>query len=54
MTLRRWAQTVTHDGEIVHYDDYLDPVAIARLLGHTEDLVAALTPPDPGRRSGGS
>lgn len=31
------------DGEIVHYDDYMDPVAMARLLGRTEDLVAALT-----------
>jgi hypothetical protein len=43
VTLRRWAQTVSHDGEIVHYDDYLDPVAMLRLLSHTEDLVAALT-----------
>ncbi len=31
------------DGEIVRYDDYLDPVAVARLLGRTDDLVAALT-----------
>jgi ketosteroid isomerase-like protein len=31
------------DGEIVRYDDYMDPVAVARLLGRTDDLVAALT-----------
>lgn len=31
------------DGEIVHYDDYMDPVAMARLLGRTDDLVAHLT-----------
>ncbi len=32
-----------HHGEIVRYDDYMDPIAIARLLGRTDDLVAALT-----------
>lgn len=53
MTLRRWAQTVSHDGEIVHYDGYLDPVAMARPLGRTEGLVAVLTATYPGRRSGG-
>jgi uncharacterized protein len=31
------------DGEIVSYDDYMDPIAMARLLGRTPDLVAALT-----------
>ena len=31
------------DGEIVSYDDYLDPVALAALLGRTPELVAALT-----------
>jgi uncharacterized protein len=31
------------DGEIVHYDDYMDPIAVARLLGRTEELAAALT-----------
>ncbi len=31
------------DGKIVHYDDYMDPIAIARLFGRTGDLVAALT-----------
>lgn len=30
------------DGQIVRYDDYMDPVALARLLGRTDDLVAAL------------
>jgi uncharacterized protein len=33
------------DGEIVQYDDYMDPIAMARLLGRTVDLVAALSPP---------
>lgn len=31
------------DGEIVHYQDYMDPIATARLLGRTADLAAALT-----------
>jgi len=31
------------DGEIVRYDDYMDPIAVAALLGRTDDLVAALT-----------
>jgi uncharacterized protein len=31
------------DGEIVRYDDYIDPIALARLLGRTGDLAAALT-----------
>jgi ketosteroid isomerase-like protein len=30
-------------GEIVEYDDYMDPIAMAALLGRTQDLVAALT-----------
>ncbi|MFC7660236.1 nuclear transport factor 2 family protein [Pseudonocardia benzenivorans] len=30
------------DGEIVQYDDYMDPLALATLLGRTPDLVAAL------------
>jgi uncharacterized protein len=30
------------DGEIVEYDDYMDPIAMAALLGRTQDLVAAL------------
>ncbi len=30
-------------GEIVSYDDYMDPIAQAALLGRTPDLVAALT-----------
>ena len=31
------------DGEIVHYDDYMDPIAVARLVGRTAELAAALT-----------
>jgi uncharacterized protein len=31
------------DGEIVTYDDYMDPIAMATLLGRTPDLVAALS-----------
>jgi len=30
------------DGEIVRYDDYMDPIALARLLGRTGELAAAL------------
>jgi uncharacterized protein len=30
------------DGLIVRYDDYMDPIAMARLLGRTADLAAAL------------
>jgi len=30
------------DGQIVRYDDYMDPIAMARLLGRTSDLAAAL------------
>lgn len=31
------------NGEIVSYQDYMDPIATARLLGRTADLAAALT-----------
>jgi ketosteroid isomerase-like protein len=31
------------DGQIVHYDDYMDPIALARMLGRTGDLAAALS-----------
>jgi uncharacterized protein len=31
------------DGEIAHYDDYVNPTAVARLLGRTGELAAALT-----------
>jgi hypothetical protein len=31
------------DGEIARYDDYMDPIALARLLGRTGELAAALT-----------
>lgn len=30
------------DGKIVRYDDYMDPIAIARLLGRTRELASAL------------
>ena len=30
------------DGQIVHYDDYMDPIALARLLGRTAELAATL------------
>jgi uncharacterized protein len=30
------------DGEIVRYDDYMDPILLARLLGRTSELAAAL------------
>jgi ketosteroid isomerase-like protein len=30
------------DGQIVRYDDYMDPIAVARLLGRTGELAAAL------------
>jgi len=31
------------DGKIVHYRDYMNPLAMAELLGRTPDLVAALS-----------
>lgn len=31
------------DGEIVHYADYLNPIAVAELLDRVPDLIAALT-----------
>jgi ketosteroid isomerase-like protein len=50
------------DGQIVSYEDYMDPVAAARLLGRTADLAAALLaerpvpagPQPPDRRPPGS
>jgi len=36
------------DGEIVSYQDYMDPIAAARLLGRTAALAAALTPAEGG------
>ncbi|HZA18903.1 MAG TPA: hypothetical protein VE645_18830 [Pseudonocardiaceae bacterium] len=30
------------NGEIMHYNDYMDPLAMARLLGRTGDLGAVL------------
>jgi len=32
------------NGQIVSYQDYMDPIAAARLLGRTADLAAALAP----------
>ncbi len=32
-----------HDGHITHYEDYMDPIATARLLGRTAELAAALS-----------
>ena len=31
------------DGQIVRYDDYMNPIAVARLLGRTGELAAALS-----------
>jgi ketosteroid isomerase-like protein len=31
------------DGEIVRYDDYMDPIALARLLARTRELATALS-----------
>ena len=31
------------EGRIVHYQDYMDPLATARLLGRTQELADALT-----------
>ena len=31
------------DGEIIRYDDYMDPIALVRLLGRTSELAAALS-----------
>jgi uncharacterized protein len=31
------------DGQIVRYDDYMDPIALARLVGRTAELAAALS-----------
>lgn len=30
-------------GEIIRYDDYMNPLELARLTGRTKDLAAALT-----------
>lgn len=30
------------DGEIIRYDDYMDPIALARLIDRTSELAAAL------------
>jgi hypothetical protein len=30
------------DGEIIHYDDFMNPLALAAMLGRTKELAAAL------------
>jgi len=40
------------DGQIVRYDDYMDPIALARMLGRTGELVAALSAGAPTAGSG--
>src|SRR6478672_5549998 len=39
---RALAVVRVRDGEIVSYDDYMDPIAMAALLGRTDELAAAL------------
>jgi len=39
---RALAVVRVRDGEIVSYDDYMDPIAMAALIGRTDELVAAL------------
>jgi uncharacterized protein len=31
------------EGKIIRYDDYMNPIALAQMLGRTSDLAAALT-----------
>ena len=40
---RALAVVRVRDGEIVSYDDYMDPIAMAALLGRTDELAATLT-----------
>jgi ketosteroid isomerase-like protein len=40
--LRALGVVRVRDGEIVRYEDYMDPIAVARLLGRTADLCGAL------------
>jgi ketosteroid isomerase-like protein len=40
--LRALGVVRVRDGEIVSYDDYMDPIAVARLLGRTDALRNAL------------
>ena len=39
---RALAVVRVRDGEIVSYDDYMDPIAMAAILGRTAELAAAL------------
>ena len=41
---RALAVVRVRNGEIVSYDDYMDPIAMAALLGRTDELAAALQP----------
>ena len=40
------------DGEIVQYDDYMNPIATARMLGRTGELAAALSAGQSGTGAG--
>jgi uncharacterized protein len=42
------------DGEIVQYDDYMNPIAVARLLGRTGELAAALSADQAGADQAGA
>ena len=39
---RALAVVRVRDGQIISYDDYMDPIAMAALLGRTDELAAAL------------
>ena len=40
---KAWPASAAHmSGQIVRYDDYMDPIGLARLLGRTGELAAAL------------
>jgi uncharacterized protein len=41
---RALAVVRVREGKIVEYDDYMDPIALAALMGRTADLATALTP----------
>jgi uncharacterized protein len=42
------------DGQIVRYDDYMNPIAVAALLGRTSELVAALAGDGPASQGSDS
>ncbi|MDT8915188.1 nuclear transport factor 2 family protein [Amycolatopsis sp. PS_44_ISF1] len=41
-TFRALAVVRVRDGRIVSYDDYIDPIALARMLGRTRELAETL------------